>query len=127
MSCISSIDRCAICLDPLDEDLWSHDKHRFHGRCVKLWLREHPTCPTCRATVDTTSLLGHKVLLSNEEMDEESDDDLDDFPKQMIHSYLGFMIFAASLPVYDVVVTGNPIVIGAIASLGVGIIIRRIT
>ena len=118
-------EKCGICLEKLKENVWAHGTHHlYHGRCLALWVKVKPSCPSCCDTIDATSLLANNVLLDE---DSDQEDAIDDFPKQMIHTYLGVMLFAASLPVYDVIANGNPIVIGAIASLGVGILIRKLT
>ncbi|KAK5653873.1 hypothetical protein OQA88_7797 [Cercophora sp. LCS_1] len=46
---------CTICIDELhkgDEVTVLPCTHWFHGECVTLWLREHNTCPICRASID---------------------------------------------------------------------------
>lgn len=60
---------CGICIEPLIEDIWTHDVHRFHGHCITDWTKRKPTCPTCRAVVDTSTLLGNKVLEGSEPVD----------------------------------------------------------
>ena len=45
---------CSVCQDDFAEgDEWIQMpcKHFFHGDCLMPWLKEHNTCPTCRATV----------------------------------------------------------------------------
>ena len=47
---------CTICIDDLvkgDEVTVLPCKHWFHGECVTLWLKEHNTCPICRAPIET--------------------------------------------------------------------------
>jgi hypothetical protein len=49
---------CAICLDQLQrgETVTTLPcKHLFHEACVTLWLRQHNTCPICRAPLEQTS------------------------------------------------------------------------
>lgn len=52
------IGECSICLEemkvgevcsalPCSETV----NHKFHAKCVRTWLRDHNTCPTCRAEV----------------------------------------------------------------------------
>ncbi|KAK0718175.1 hypothetical protein B0T26DRAFT_317932 [Lasiosphaeria miniovina] len=46
---------CTICIEELhkgDQVLFLPCKHWFHGDCVKLWLRQHNTCPICRAPIE---------------------------------------------------------------------------
>jgi len=46
---------CSVCQDDFAEgDDWIQMpcKHFFHADCLTPWLKEHNTCPTCRATVD---------------------------------------------------------------------------
>ena len=53
---------CGICRESLTEDVFAHADHRFHGRCISNWVEIEPTCPLCKKTVDTTTLLGKDVL-----------------------------------------------------------------
>lgn len=46
---------CTICIDELvkgDEVSVLPCAHWFHGECVTLWLKEHNTCPICRAPIE---------------------------------------------------------------------------
>ncbi|KAK3352363.1 hypothetical protein B0T25DRAFT_454157 [Lasiosphaeria hispida] len=46
---------CTICIDELtkgDEVTVLPCTHWFHGECVTLWLKEHNTCPICRAPIE---------------------------------------------------------------------------
>lgn len=46
---------CTICIDEMnlgDEAIVLPCKHWFHEECVVLWLKEHNTCPICRAPID---------------------------------------------------------------------------
>jgi len=46
---------CTICIDELhkgDEVTVLPCSHWFHGECVILWLKEHNTCPICRAPIE---------------------------------------------------------------------------
>ncbi|KAK0619898.1 hypothetical protein B0T14DRAFT_219068 [Immersiella caudata] len=46
---------CTICIDELhkgDEVSVLPCSHWFHGECVILWLKEHNTCPICRASIE---------------------------------------------------------------------------
>lgn len=46
--------RCTVCIDDVgvgDEVVVLPCKHWFHDGCVVLWLKEHNTCPICRASV----------------------------------------------------------------------------
>lgn len=46
---------CTICIDDMklgDEACVLPCKHWFHNDCVVLWLREHNSCPVCRAPID---------------------------------------------------------------------------
>ncbi|ROW05674.1 hypothetical protein VMCG_05279 [Cytospora schulzeri] len=46
---------CTICIDEMqlgDEVTVLPCKHWFHGECVTLWLKEHNTCPVCRAPIE---------------------------------------------------------------------------
>ena len=55
---------CVVCRDSLMEDeIWGHGVHRFHGRCIKEWVNIESTCPTCRTTVDAAALLAEKMLV----------------------------------------------------------------
>lgn len=61
-----SEENCAICLDPLTADVWAHDVHSFHGRCITQAVHNDPSCPLCRRQVDNTTLLARDVLLKKE-------------------------------------------------------------
>ncbi|KAI5926742.1 hypothetical protein F4810DRAFT_484091 [Camillea tinctor] len=46
---------CTICIDDMklgDEAIVLPCKHWFHEACVVLWLKEHNSCPVCRAPID---------------------------------------------------------------------------
>ncbi|KAI1381787.1 hypothetical protein F4677DRAFT_399735 [Hypoxylon crocopeplum] len=46
---------CTICIDDMaagDEAIVLPCKHWFHEQCVILWLKQHNTCPICRAPID---------------------------------------------------------------------------
>lgn len=46
---------CSICIDEIkmgDMALFLPCKHWFHEDCVVLWLKEHNTCPICRAPIE---------------------------------------------------------------------------
>lgn len=46
---------CTICIDEMhlgDEVTVLPCTHWFHGECVVLWLKEHNTCPVCRAPIE---------------------------------------------------------------------------
>ncbi|KAI1497316.1 hypothetical protein F5X99DRAFT_413190 [Biscogniauxia marginata] len=46
---------CTICIDDMkvgDEVVVLPCKHWFHEECVVLWLKEHNSCPVCRAPID---------------------------------------------------------------------------
>ncbi|KAI1487186.1 hypothetical protein F5X96DRAFT_168119 [Biscogniauxia mediterranea] len=46
---------CTICIDDMklgDEVIVLPCKHWFHEECVVLWLKEHNSCPVCRAPID---------------------------------------------------------------------------
>ncbi|KAH6672769.1 hypothetical protein F5X68DRAFT_42545 [Plectosphaerella plurivora] len=46
---------CTICIEELkkgDEVIYLPCKHWFHEQCAHLWLREHNTCPICRAAIE---------------------------------------------------------------------------
>lgn len=44
---------CAICLET-DNNKFTTLKcnHRFHTKCINIWLNNHNTCPYCRAIVN---------------------------------------------------------------------------
>ncbi|PON20081.1 hypothetical protein TGAM01_v211062 [Trichoderma gamsii] len=49
---------CAICIDDMkmgDLAAFLPCKHWFHEACVVLWLKEHNTCPMCRASIEKDS------------------------------------------------------------------------
>ncbi|KFA80565.1 hypothetical protein S40288_09588 [Stachybotrys chartarum IBT 40288] len=46
---------CTICIDDMEIGQLAATlpcKHRFHDKCVVLWLKEHNTCPVCRAPIE---------------------------------------------------------------------------
>ncbi|KAI0159020.1 hypothetical protein BJ166DRAFT_593224 [Pestalotiopsis sp. NC0098] len=46
---------CTICIDEMslgEEAVVLPCKHWFHEECVVLWLKEHNTCPICRAPIE---------------------------------------------------------------------------
>ncbi|KAL7962855.1 hypothetical protein V8C34DRAFT_268495 [Trichoderma compactum] len=46
---------CTICIDDMnvgDMAAFLPCKHWFHEECVTLWLKEHNTCPVCRASIE---------------------------------------------------------------------------
>ncbi len=46
---------CTICMDELhkgDEVSVLPCKHWFHPECATIWLKEHNTCPICRAPIE---------------------------------------------------------------------------
>lgn len=46
---------CTICMDDLtkgEEVTVLPCSHWFHGECVTLWLKQHNTCPICRAAIE---------------------------------------------------------------------------
>ena len=49
----SSDEDCVICMDSMQSgDVWELKcHHKFHKKCVDMWLREHGTCPMCRAPI----------------------------------------------------------------------------
>lgn len=52
---------CTICIDEMqigDEVTVLPCKHWFHGECVTLWLKEHNTCPICRAPIEKRAGIG---------------------------------------------------------------------
>lgn len=46
---------CAVCQDDIGTaPALSHEggeQHLFHDICLRTWLTDHPTCPTCRVTI----------------------------------------------------------------------------
>lgn len=47
-------DGCAVCQDPFElESMVSKlpCKHIYHKECILPWLREHDSCPVCRAFI----------------------------------------------------------------------------
>ncbi|KAI1352925.1 hypothetical protein F5Y01DRAFT_71114 [Xylaria sp. FL0043] len=46
---------CTICIDEVkvgDEVVLLPCKHWFHEECASLWLKQHNSCPVCRAAID---------------------------------------------------------------------------
>lgn len=45
------MDTCVICLDDLKEDVkFLRCAHKFHGKCVDVWLSNNPLCPMCKTS-----------------------------------------------------------------------------
>lgn len=43
---------CVICLDDiLKDNTETPCNHQYHDRCIKQWLTNHTTCPTCRTVI----------------------------------------------------------------------------
>jgi E3 ubiquitin-protein ligase RNF115/126 len=58
---------CTICIDEMhmgDEVLVLPCNHWFHEECAVLWLREHNTCPICRAPIEG-SLAGQSAAAAS--------------------------------------------------------------
>jgi hypothetical protein len=51
---------CAMCMDVFDEPVCGRCGHSFCKSCYDDWLRQHDTCPTCRAKVQRKHL--HKDI-----------------------------------------------------------------
>ncbi|PCD21432.1 hypothetical protein AU210_016395 [Fusarium oxysporum f. sp. radicis-cucumerinum] len=52
---------CTICIDEMKEGkmvVFLPCNHWFHEECVTLWLKEHNTCPICRAPIEKTDRSG---------------------------------------------------------------------
>ena len=41
-------DNCAICWEPMEVALILPCSHIFHAPCLRSWLEQDTTCPTCR-------------------------------------------------------------------------------
>ncbi|KAF6777179.1 hypothetical protein AHF37_03455 [Paragonimus kellicotti] len=50
-------DVCAICWDPLSTWRLLPCRHAFHESCLRSWLEQNPTCPTCRRELGVPSWL----------------------------------------------------------------------
>ncbi|KAF5394923.1 E3 ubiquitin-protein ligase AMFR [Paragonimus heterotremus] len=48
---------CAICWDPLSTWRLLPCRHAFHESCLRSWLEQNPTCPTCRRELGVPSWL----------------------------------------------------------------------
>jgi len=49
---------CTICIDEVkvgDEVVVLPCRHWFHEECASLWLKQHNSCPVCRAPIDGTA------------------------------------------------------------------------
>lgn len=113
---------CPACLEPLDENVWAHGKHRYHGHCIIPWVRDHhPSCPSCRALVDTTSLLGYKVIIEKKD----NSDDVDIF--SYIPKSFNYVIAASVLiPTYTLLAHGDPSILVVTAAIGMGLLSKVI-
>lgn len=48
-------DACAICLDVLGNDQKNYKlscNHTFHHECIDSWIKDNPSCPICRKSID---------------------------------------------------------------------------
>ncbi len=56
---INQNEECCICLDMDNTGEWSilPCSHKFHMRCISMWLISHQTCPVCRLRVIPIPLL----------------------------------------------------------------------
>lgn len=59
-------EKCGICWDELKSDVWAHDGHSFHGRCITQAVNVNPRCPLCREVVDNTTLVARDRLLKQD-------------------------------------------------------------
>ena len=60
---------CSVCMDAVDigdEVTILPCNHWFHGDCVGAWLKEHDTCPHCRAGIMVRTIRSHAFLFGNE-------------------------------------------------------------
>lgn len=98
---------CGSCLETKDIDMFAHlEKHTYCGGCLRAWVQLSPTCPSCRADINTTNLVGHQVIF-------EDKGDVDfEFPRRYAKYGIPAAIGIASLFVYDAVANVNPAVIG---------------
>lgn len=56
---------CIVCLDEVmigEEVVVMPCKHWFHEACIKLWLREHNTCPICRSSTGADNENGNQSV-----------------------------------------------------------------
>ena len=62
---------CPICLSPISVgdtvQSMRNCVHAFHSNCVRQWIIKHPSCPTCRSPIETTTPApaGWKQILSS--------------------------------------------------------------
>jgi hypothetical protein len=55
---------CGICQDPLMVPVTSECEHVFCSDCIKPWLSNHNSCPTCRSTVSCSKLVTLRPFLN---------------------------------------------------------------
>jgi autocrine motility factor receptor len=48
---LESTDKCAVCWDPLDQARRLPCSHLFHHNCLRSWLEQDTSCPTCRKSL----------------------------------------------------------------------------
>jgi hypothetical protein len=53
--CVAVLCRCTVCLEEYEPKdvvrVLPACGHAFHAPCIDAWLRQHPTCPVCRASL----------------------------------------------------------------------------
>ena len=54
----SVLKECAICIDTLDDPAWTPCSHVFCSECLRQWLEDQHTCPTCRTTCTYQDMFG---------------------------------------------------------------------
>lgn len=57
---------CSICLSVFQDDeimkVLTECQHVYHSECLDIWLRVHPSCPLCRASLHVSDSLKKSVI-----------------------------------------------------------------
>jgi hypothetical protein len=60
-------DDCTICLEPIEEEIYSLNcQHKYHRDCITRWLHTNPNCPLCRQPVDADQRYVNDGIMTEE-------------------------------------------------------------
>lgn len=74
-------DQCAICWDSMDKARKLPCGHLFHNSCLRSWLEQDTSCPTCRTSFKGPQLQHDELIeLANDSSEEEDDEAMQTVP-----------------------------------------------